>query len=521
MTFDPRVLFEVDAVLAVHAPRAARGATHANDVLSRFDAVDEQLVAKGFPATSPWWRKHIRRWYESGCRQFVPRCGRRAGKSSTLSRLGVVEALYGHHDVPPGDIGVVAIVSTRKDEAAARLSTIKQILTALDVAYEPWGDGVQGIRLVGRRIGFRVFAASVQGVSGFTSVFVICDEVSKWKDADTGQNPATEVLASVRPTMVTMPNARIVLSSSPFSILDAHYDAFEAGDSDFQIVAEAPTWVANPTLTEADTRALEPDEAKWSREYAAVPQAEVESSLLEESELLAVTRQKNAGDLPFVAGWTYVATMDPATRTNAWTLIVVGQGPRGIRHVALARHWVPKPKKPLKSEDVLAEIKKLIEPYGLKAVHTDQAGTDNLRAILRVMKLADRLALIEEPWTSSVKEQAYELVRKLVHSRRLGIPNDKWVRSDLLGIVKKITRNGVSYQLIERNGRHSDYAPAIAMGVADAKFPAKHPEAPKTDQQRERAAKSKFLEERRRSKEREHRHGRLPPTHRKPMRLVA
>jgi hypothetical protein len=40
-----------------------------------------------------------------------------------------------------------------------------------------------------------------------------------------------------------------------------------------QIVAIAPTWVANNSITEAQTRKLEPDERIWRREYLAEPQA--------------------------------------------------------------------------------------------------------------------------------------------------------------------------------------------------------------------------------------------------------
>lgn len=512
-----QTLAEVDALLshlAATSPAVVRGETHANDVLTHYARVDELLVAKGFPPTSPWWREQIHRWYETGCRQFVPRCGRRAGKSSTLSRLAVVEALYGHHDVPPGDTGIVAIISTDRKEASKRLDTVRAILDALGVAYKPWGEGVQGIRLIGQRIGFCVYTASVAGVSGFTSIFVLCDEVAKWKDADTGVNPANEVLKSVRPTMATMPNARIVLSSSPYSVLDAHYDAFEQGNNDFQIVAQAPSWVCNPTLTEASTRELEPDEKAWEREYKAIPSAEVESSLLEEVTVLACTRKRHTGDLPRAAGWTYAAAMDPAQKRHAWTLVIVGQGPKGIRHVVCARQWVPKPKKPLKSEDVLSEIHDILAEYGLKSVHTDQAGTENLRSIIRLLPPEKRTFLVEEPWTPASQATAYDFLKKLAESRRLGLPDDKWIRADLLGVVKKITRSGMSYLLIERDGRHSDYAPSIALAIADARFPHKAPAPPKTEEQREREGKSKMLRDREKEYERAKKFGALPVTHR-------
>jgi hypothetical protein len=442
-----------------------RHATHEEEILARYVEVDAKLVAKGFPPTSPWWMETIDRWYRSGKRQMVDRVGRRGGKSSSFSRLMVVEALYGHHDVPPGDTGVGAIISTRLDEAAQRLVTIQSILDALEVPYRPWGAGVMGIRIIGRRVGFRVYAASVAGVSGFTGIFVLCDEVAKWKDKDTGVNPAGQVLASVRPTMATQEHARIALSSSPFGMLDAHYDAFEEGDTPFQVTAFAPTWVANPTLTEDETKAMEPDEGVWLREYAAIPQAEAETSLLTEL-LIDRAMRSEPGDMPYTDGWSYVAAMDPATRTNAWALVVTGQDLAQKRHVVLAREWVPKPGLPLNPMTVLAEIAAHLGTYGLDTIYTDQHAVEMIRAMADAVKLH----LVEAAWTPTTKREGYEHVLKLAQANRLGLPLDPQVKADLLGIRKVITRNGVQYQLAEVRGRHSDYAPAIALAVADARF---------------------------------------------------
>src|SRR5690606_29101698 len=122
-----------------------------------------------------------------------------AGKSSSLCLFAVAFALaYDVSQIPPGDVGVVAFISTTRDEASQRLRTIRAILDALRIAYRPIEHGIE---LVGRRIVFKVFPASIAGVSGFTAILVVCDEVAKWRDADTGANPATDVLAAVRPTM--------------------------------------------------------------------------------------------------------------------------------------------------------------------------------------------------------------------------------------------------------------------------------------------------------------------------------
>jgi hypothetical protein len=244
-------------------------AAYAAAMNGHYDALDAALVAKGFPATSPWWRAEVRRYFEHGGRQAVFRVGRRGGKSSTLCRIAAVEAWYGAHNVPPGDIGIVAFISVSRDEANQRLRTIKAIHDACGVEYKPIEFGIE---LLNRRIGFKTYAASISGVSGPTIVLAVCDEVAKWRDADSGQNPAKEVLASLRPALATMPLAKVILSSSPLGRSDAHAAAFEIGDNDYQFAAHAPTWTANPTITEAETHRLEPDERVWKREYLAEPQ---------------------------------------------------------------------------------------------------------------------------------------------------------------------------------------------------------------------------------------------------------
>lgn len=60
---------------------------------------------------------------------------------------------------------------------------------------------------------------------------------------------------------------------------DYHALLFDAGDTDHQLVSFAETWLANPTISEEQTHALEPDERVWSREYAGQPGATLSAAL--------------------------------------------------------------------------------------------------------------------------------------------------------------------------------------------------------------------------------------------------
>jgi hypothetical protein len=426
-------------------------------VFGHFVALDRALVAKGFPPTSPWWLATIERFLLTGKRQLVVRAGRRAGKSSTMARLAVCTALYGEHVVPPGDIGIVAFISTTRDEAAQRLRTIEAILDALRIKRVPIENGCE---LPGRRVGFKVFACSVASVSGFTGIACIADEVAKWRDSDTGANPAREVLAAARPTMATQPNARMFLISSPLATLDLHHDTFEQGSTDFQEVAHAETWVANPTLTEADTHALEPDHATWSREYAAIPATELSESLLSVNEVDGATRDEPADLAPFPGAW--FCAIDPATRGDAWTLVVAGRSHTSrVVRIAHAAEWQGTKANPLSPEAVFADIATRVRPYNIRVIHSDQASADALTDIASRVGLQ----LVCEPATATLNLARADNFRTRLRTGEVELAPVANLRTDLLNVRRLLTRSGVTILLPRIGGRHCDFAPPVFAAV--------------------------------------------------------
>jgi hypothetical protein len=65
----------------------------ADQFLATYDRLDAALVKAGWPATSPWWRAELERFIRSGKRRWVIRVGRRGGKSSTLCRVAICQAI--------------------------------------------------------------------------------------------------------------------------------------------------------------------------------------------------------------------------------------------------------------------------------------------------------------------------------------------------------------------------------------------------------------------------------------------
>lgn len=426
--------------------------TTVGSIIGHLDALDRGLAAKRFPLISPWWRATLVRFYASGRRQLVLRCGRRGGKSSSLCRVAVLEALFGEHEVPPGDVGVVAIISVSRDEANQRLRTIKAILDALGITYKPIENGIE---LTSKAFAFKIFTASIAGVSGFTCIAAICDEVAKWRDSESGANPAKEVLASLRPTMATQPRARIFLSSSPMGTTDAHALAFVAGDDSFQVVAHAETWIANPTISEGDTHALEPDDRIWRREYAAIPQAGVLGAF----DSADIDRAFAARDYANATRAQRILVLDVSSgKKDSWTWGLCGWNtpPDPALSPYLAFDSVDgidgESLKTVNAADLVARLAILAKQKKVLAVFGDQRE----EFLVRSTFAKHSVNYSPTPWTAQSKPKGVETVRRWLREGVLALPAHDRLKREMQCFEERITPAG-SFTFGARGSGHDDF----------------------------------------------------------------
>lgn len=261
-------------------------------------SLDEALVAKGFIETPKCWWDIIERFERSLKERIVIRKGRRVGASTLIAPRQVVsEALWGEHR---HDLGTqehtYAFLSISKEEAANRLKGIEAILKALDVPYRKAGSQ---ITLTNRPAIFKVVVANYRRAVGETVAFCWCDEVTRWIDKDTSANPANEVIKSIAPALLTLPNAKMWVVSSALGNDDYHAQLYDLGETDGQCVAFGSTWDLNPTLTEEKTKKIEPDHKTWLREYAAIPQGSDTAAF--PIELIDFAFERGWPNQPFIA----------------------------------------------------------------------------------------------------------------------------------------------------------------------------------------------------------------------------
>lgn len=418
--------------------------------------IDAKLVKAGFPPMSPLWKKHLKAFYESGKVRFIARIGRRGGKSSTICRVAVAELLYGKHQVTPGDIGIFVIVSVIKKEAKQRLTMIKEILKVLGVQFISRDLEIQ---LKGAPLMFRVYPANFRSSVGMTCIGWVGDEMSRWRDDSESSNPASDIIASIRPAMATMINAHEFYISSPWARSDAHYQYVEKGITEEQHVVIATTWEANPTLSINRCRQLEPDEPTFDREYRAIPMDNDARQFFDEAalreavdKLLVLPREIRIGE-EAVAGGDFAFTSD-------FSACVIHHISDGIYYTADIDVLKPRPNKPLVPSHVCARFASRLLRNGIRGLMADHHYQEAISEHLGKKKIA----FMKAPKSPA---KAYIRARTLFNQGLVRIPDDETLIRSFLDIKGRPTPSGnISIQLPRREGGgHADIISAFVLSL--------------------------------------------------------
>lgn len=330
------------------------------------------------------------------------------------------------------------------------------------------GRAVEIMVAAGRRAGGALVARWSAGFS--------YDEAPRGQGQEDGVVNLPDALTAVRGRV--LPGAQIGLPGSPWAprgpIYDMFVDRFGRPGADLLfIVAKGPDM--NPTWwTRERCERLANDDPRAHRTDVLALFADPEDSLLSSIDVETCTRQAPLHLNP-EPGMEYVATLDPATRKNAWTLIVLCQPKEGRLKVAFHKQWQGSKSAPLRPRAVLSEVAELIAPYGLKSAWTDQASFDALYDLA----LEFQLQLFLDDFTEAGWRGVARQLEKHVSEHTLELPPDGAMRADLLGMQKKLTRLSWTIWLPTTNdGRHGDYAPALCLGIKHAPSPPELVELP-------------------------------------------
>jgi hypothetical protein len=183
-----------------------------------------------------------------------------------------------------------------------------------------------------------------------------------------------------------------------------------------------------------------------------------EEEMLFPQALIAKCTRKHPMVVPAQDRHEYVAAIDPATRGNAWTLVVCGRRGR-TKRVVFNCEWKGKPNEPLSPRKVIREIQHICRDYNLDWAYTDQWAADAIKD----MGGEEGFHFVDIDWTESEKIDTFTSLASAMADGSVELPDDKTLQKDLKLVKKKPTNRGFSIHLPSTSdGRHCDYAPALA-----------------------------------------------------------
>lgn len=371
----------------------------------------------------------------------------------------------------PGETPRVPIVSLKLDLSKAVFAVLRNTIQASPVLKpllvgKPTGNSLKLRHPSGRAVEIVCVAGAAAG-AGLVSVWlagVVFDEATRMHGQSDGIVNLDDMWSAVAGRI--LPGGIALFIGSPHAPLGPmykwHKDHFGAPSQDI-VVAHGRGEILNPAEWPEERR-----EALRRRDPTAYETDCLARFLDRETALLSdgvVRKAQRTGPvvLPPDPHYDYSAAIDPATRGNAWTLVVTRGEPGGRFAVAFAKQWTPGADGvPLEPEGIFKQIAADLKPYGIQAIRTDQWAFDPMRESAR----RAGLFLVEETVTGQNKYEIFDRGRVLLENGELELPPDEQMREDLIRIRRVATANGFRIEFpVTADGRHCDYAPALMLSV--------------------------------------------------------
>ncbi|WP_156446596.1 MULTISPECIES: hypothetical protein [Hyphomicrobiales] len=380
-------------------------------------------------------------------------CGRRAGKSFVLALIAVYLGCFREYRqfLAPGERGVILIIATDRRQARTIFRYARALLTEVDMLKRMVeAERSEEIDL-SNRITIEIGTASFKAVRGRTLVAMLGDEVAFWPAEDSA-SPDYEVIDAVRPGMATIPNAVMLMASSPYARKGALWDAYKRyyGKPDAPaLVWQAATRTMNPSVRQSVIdEAMERDPAAASAEYGAIFRTDVESFVSREAVEACTT--PGLYERPRASAHRYFGFVDPSGGSADSFTLAIGhaEGKVGILDAVRER------KPPFVPSEVVAEFAALLKSYGITKVVGDRYAGEWPREAFRGHGITYEAS-------AAPKSDLYKDLLPKLNSGEVDLLDLPRLTTQLVGLERRTSRGGRD-SIDHGPGGHDDLANAVA-----------------------------------------------------------
>ncbi len=242
--------------------------------------------------------------------------GRRGGKTRAAGTLGAyVATLCDWTDkLAPGERGVLPVLAASTSQADRAFQHVLGVLEHSPVLSgmiegQPTADTIR----LSTRIDVQIRPANFRTVRSITAVAAICDEIAFWA-IEGSKNPDREILAAIRPALLTTGGPLMVISS-PYARRGELYRAYRSDYGNqadpLLLVAKGQSKTFNPSLPQAEIdKAYARDSSSAVAEYGGEFRTDVETLLVREVVEDAV--DLGTTERPRLPGVSYFGFVDPS-----------------------------------------------------------------------------------------------------------------------------------------------------------------------------------------------------------------
>jgi hypothetical protein len=386
--------------------------------------------------------------------------GRRGGKDRAASILAVyLSGLCDHRSVlAPGEKGVIVCVAADQRQARITLGYVVAAFESAPILKRLIKSRTADTLELTNGISVEVRAASFRRIRGVTALAVIGSEVAFWMDAETSNNPDTEILNAARPALATT-SGPLILISSPYarkgelwSIYRQHYGA--KGDP-LVLVAKGTSKEFNPTLSQrVIDRAYERDAIAASAEYGGSFRADVESFVSRAAVQACVPAGRH--EMPPVDGTRYVGFVDPSGGSkDSFTLCIAHKDKHGRVILDCIRERRP----PFAPSEVVKEFAATLADYGITKIKGDHYAGEWPRE-----QFKKRGGITYEPCPDAKSDLYLNALPKL-NSGQVELLDHPKLINQLCGLERRTARSGRD-SIDHAPGGHDDVCNAAAGAIA-------------------------------------------------------
>jgi hypothetical protein len=393
--------------------------------------------------------------------ELVVVAGRRGGKSRALSVLAVYLAMLCEHKLVPGERGVLLIVAQSQRIARVVLNYAEAVID---------GSPLLAARVVSRNdssielrdgIVLEVRWPTFRGLRGPSYIAAILDEIAFWYLEEQHVNIDVEVVAALRPGLLTT-QGPLIVASSPYArrgVLWDQYSKHYGVDAAGTLVAKGTTRDLNPTVPQAwIDHELERDRPRNSAELLAEFRADLEAFVSLDVVQAAVG---DFVELAPAASLRYYGFVDAAGGSggDAFTVAVSHRDDDCVV-VDAVRERRP----PFSPGDVITEFSSLLKSYRVSKVTGDRFAGG-----FPPEQFAGH-GINFEPAVKT-KSDLYGELLPLLNSGGVVLPRNERLVAQLVGLERRTAR-GTGRDIVDHPpGGHDDLANAVAGAALLARAP--------------------------------------------------